>query len=54
MLSLGKSGDWRDAVKVATGGLYDNLDANAMLNYFRPLLAWLQQQNHGKMCGWKK
>jgi hypothetical protein len=24
-----------------------------MLEYFRPLMGWLQQQNKGRKCGWQ-
>ena len=28
------------------------MDATAILEYFAPLQAWLQQQNQGQQCGW--
>jgi peptidyl-dipeptidase A len=27
-------------------------DASAILDYFAPLNAWLDEQNRGKPCGW--
>jgi peptidyl-dipeptidase A len=29
------------------------MDASAILDYFAPLHAWLNQQNEGKSCGWE-
>jgi len=28
------------------------MDATAMLDYFAPLQAWLDEQNQGRQCGW--
>ncbi|HLV01188.1 MAG TPA: M2 family metallopeptidase [Acidobacteriota bacterium] len=28
------------------------MDAGALLNYFKPLQEWLDEQNQGKACGW--
>jgi peptidyl-dipeptidase A len=41
----GASKDWREVLKESTG---DELNAKAMLDYFRPLHEWLQQQNRGR------
>ncbi|HTN44742.1 MAG TPA: M2 family metallopeptidase [Flavipsychrobacter sp.] len=41
----GASKDWRDVLKESTG---DELNANAMLEYFNPLLNWLKEQNKGR------
>jgi peptidyl-dipeptidase A len=30
------------------------LDASAMIEYFQPLLTWLDEQNKGKAVGWKE
>jgi peptidyl-dipeptidase A len=29
------------------------MDASAIIDYFAPLYAWLQEQNKGKSCGWQ-
>ena len=29
------------------------MDASAIIDYFAPLQAWLQEQNKGKSCGWQ-
>lgn len=41
----GASKDWREVLKESTG---DELNAQAMLEYFQPLRAWLQEQNKGR------
>jgi peptidyl-dipeptidase A len=28
------------------------MDATAILDYFAPLQAWLDEQNAGRSCGW--
>lgn len=41
----GASKDWRVVLKESTG---DELNANAMLEYFQPLMNWLKEQNKGR------
>jgi peptidyl-dipeptidase A len=43
MLEAGQSQPWQQTLKEMTGS--DHLDAQAMLDYFAPLYAWLKQQN---------
>jgi peptidyl-dipeptidase A len=50
MLSLGASVPWQDALFALTG--QRALDATAILDYFAPLRAWLEDQNKGQSCGW--
>ena len=50
MLELGASKPWPDALEVLTGER--QLDATAILDYFAPLKAWLDEQNKGKPVGW--
>jgi peptidyl-dipeptidase A len=50
MLELGQSKPWPEALRQMTGE--DRLDASAMVEYFRPLLDWLKQQNQGVTAGW--
>ena len=45
ILSPGGTRDWRELTKEATGS---ELSAQAMLNYFEPLMAYLQEQNQGR------
>lgn len=50
MLAMGMSRPWPDALEALTG--QREMDATAVVDYFRPLLDWLEVQNKGKQCGW--
>ncbi len=50
MLEMGASRPWPDALEAFTGTR--EMSGEAMLEYFRPLSAWLEQQNKGRQCGW--
>jgi peptidyl-dipeptidase A len=50
MLALGASQPWPAAMKAITG--QEQADASAILDYYQPLKAWLDQQNKGEKCGW--
>jgi peptidyl-dipeptidase A len=50
MLELGASKPWQDALEKITG--QREMDASAILEYFKPLRDWLQEQNTGRKCGW--
>jgi peptidyl-dipeptidase A len=50
MLAMGASKPWPDALEAFTGTR--EMSGEPMLEYFRPLQAWLQQQNKGRQCGW--
>jgi peptidyl-dipeptidase A len=50
MLELGASKPWPEALKLFTGS--KEMSGKAMLAYFAPLKAWLDEQNEGKVCGW--
>ena len=51
MLAMGASRPWPEALEAFTGTR--EMSAEPMLEYFRPLLTWLQQQNQGRRCGWQ-
>jgi peptidyl-dipeptidase A len=51
MMQLGLSRPWPDALEAVTG--QRQMDATAILEYFEPLKKWLDEQNKGKMVGWK-
>jgi Angiotensin-converting enzyme len=53
MLSMGASRPWPDAMEVMTG--QRELDAGALLEYFKPLEDWLVQTNAalGVNVGWR-
>ena len=50
MLGMGRSKPWPDALEALTG--QRKMDATAILDYFAPLKAWLDEQNQGRQCGW--
>ncbi|MBN2372060.1 MAG: M2 family metallopeptidase [Vicinamibacteria bacterium] len=52
MMELGQSRPWPDALEVLTGER--RMDATAILDYFAPLQAWLDEQNQGVATGWRR
>jgi peptidyl-dipeptidase A len=52
MLALGLRQPWPVALETLTGE--DRMDASAMVDYFAPLKAWLDQRNEGKPVGWQE
>jgi peptidyl-dipeptidase A len=50
MLAKGASQPWQDTMYELTGSR--EMDASAILEYFAPLRAWLDEQNKGQKCGW--
>jgi peptidyl-dipeptidase A len=50
MLEMGSSRPWPDALEAFTGTR--QMDGSAILAYYAPLKAWLDEQNAGKACGW--
>jgi peptidyl-dipeptidase A len=50
MLAMGSSRPWPDALEAFTGSR--KMDGSAMIAYFQPLMAWLEEQNQGRQCGW--
>ncbi len=50
MLETGAALPWQDSLEAFTGSR--EADATAILEYFAPLMAYLDEQNAGKSCGW--
>ncbi|QUS55873.1 M2 family metallopeptidase [Pseudovibrio brasiliensis] len=50
MLETGSALPWQDSLEAFTGSR--EADATAILEYFAPLKAYLDEQNKGKSCGW--
>ena len=50
MLKLGASQPWPDTLEKLTGTR--TMDASAIIDYFKPLEAWLAEQNKNAACGW--
>ncbi|MGI8957323.1 MAG: M2 family metallopeptidase [Chthoniobacterales bacterium] len=49
ILKKGGTEDWRKVLKDATG---EDISTRAMVDYFQPLMAWLEKQNKGRKIGW--
>ena len=50
MLAMGQSKPWPEALYAMTGER--QMDATAMIDYFKPLKDWLDQQNKGRKVGY--
>jgi peptidyl-dipeptidase A len=50
MLKMGASRPWPEALEALTGTR--QMDATAIVDYFAPLKAWLDEQLKGKPTGW--
>ena len=50
ILKKGGTEDWRKVLKEATG---ENISTRAMMEYFKPLMSWLEEQNKGRQIGWE-
>ena len=50
MLEMGASKPWPDALEAFTGSR--EMSGKAMIEYFKPLMVWLKEQNKGKTKGW--
>ncbi|HEY0085847.1 MAG TPA: M2 family metallopeptidase, partial [Allosphingosinicella sp.] len=51
MHAMGASRPWPDALEAFTGTR--EMSGQPMLEYFRPLMTFLAEQNRGKQCGWQ-
>jgi peptidyl-dipeptidase A len=50
MMRRGATADWRTVLREATG---EELSTRAMVEYYKPLMAWLERQNRGRRIGWE-
>ncbi|MEX2469865.1 MAG: M2 family metallopeptidase [Pseudohongiellaceae bacterium] len=50
MLEMGASRPWPEALEAFTGTR--EMDGTALVEYFSPLMSWLQEQNADRSCGW--
>jgi len=50
ILKKGATEDWRKVLKEATG---EDISTRAMMDYFKPLMTWLEEQNRGRQIGWE-
>jgi peptidyl-dipeptidase A len=49
IMKAGATRDWRELIREATG---EDLSGKAMLEYYAPLMKFLQEQNKGREVGW--
>lgn len=49
IMKAGATRDWRALIREATG---EDLSGKAMLEYYAPVLKWLEEQNRGRGVGW--
>lgn len=49
-MTKGATEDWRKLLKDATG---EDLSTRALVEYYQPLMKWLEQQNKGRQIGWE-
>ena len=52
MMEMGSSKPWPDALEAFTGTR--DMDGSAILEYFAPLMTYLEEQNKDRTCGWSK
>ena len=50
MMEMGSSKPWPDALEAFTGTR--DMDGSAILEYFAPLMTYLEAQNKDRQCGW--
>ena len=50
ILKKGAIKDWRKVLKETTG---EDISTRAMMEYFKPLMSWLEEQNKGRQIGWE-
>jgi len=50
LLKLGATKDWRTVIREKTG---EDISSKGMLEYFQPVMEYLQKQNSGKDVSWK-
>ncbi|GBN45332.1 Angiotensin-converting enzyme [Araneus ventricosus] len=53
VMELGSSEHWSEAMKIMTGGATNKMDAGPILEYFQPLLEFLEEQNINETLGWR-
>ncbi len=50
MMEMGASKPWPDALEAFTGSR--DMDATAIIDYFAPLMTYLEAENKDRSCGW--
>ena len=50
MMEMGSSKPWQDALEAFTGTR--DMDGSAIIEYFRPVMDYLEEENKDRSCGW--
>ena len=50
MLEKGSSQPWQDTLELFTGSR--EMDGSAVVDYFQPLMTYLEEENKDRQCGW--
>ena len=50
-MAMGQSEPWQNAFEKITGSR--SLSGSSVMNYYRPLKEWLDEQNKNRTCGWE-
>lgn len=51
---MGCSKPWPQVIRYLTGGKTSEIDAQPMIEYFKPLLYWLRNENKDERIGWSR
>lgn len=53
-MSMGYSKPWPQVIKILTGGKTSEIDPQPLIEYFKPLLHWLTNENKAEIIGWSR
>lgn len=51
---MGYSKPWPKVIRVLTGGKTSDIDAQPLIDYFKPLEHWLINENKAERIGWSR
>lgn len=51
---MGYSKPWPQVIKILTGGKTSEIDPQPLIEYFKPLLHWLTNENKAEIIGWSR
>lgn len=51
---MGYSKPWPQVIKMLTGGRTSEIDAQPLIDYFKPLSHWLVNENKAERIGWSR
>lgn len=53
-MSMGYSKPWPQVIRMLTGGKTSEIDAQPLIDYFKPLSHWLVNENKAERIGWSR